>query len=239
MKRTSTVVVVFGLLAGGCAGLNEDVLRQAAGVMQPQPVAESEIAGALKDALAQGVGAAIGSLGRSNGFWGNLAVRVPLPAPLAKAEPTLRKLGMGARLDEFHLALNRAAEQATPQVAGAFGDAIREMSLDDARAILDGGEDAATQYFRRAAGPSLAALIRPTVEATTRNVGVTQKYKALMSDYGPILARAGVGDTDLDTLVTDRTVDGIFYAVAAEEARIRRDPRARTTELMRRVFGNL
>lgn len=234
------MAVALGLLLGGCATLNES-LHQVSGAMQAgtqAAPAEAEIAAGLKEALAQGVTTAINSLGRTNGFWSNAAVRVPLPKNLAKAESTLRKLGMGARVDEFQLALNRAAEQAVPQVADVFGDAVRQMSLADARAILQGEQDAATQYFRRAAGTALEAKVRPYVETTTQNVGVTQKYKSLMSDYGPLLERAGFADTDLDGYVTGKAIDGLFFQIAAEEARIRRDPRARATELMRRVFGS-
>lgn len=231
--------MALGLLLGGCATLNES-LQQVSGVIpvgtQTAP-GEAEIAAGLKEALAQGVATAINTLGRTNGFWSNAAVRVPLPKNLAKAESTLRKLGMGARVDEFQLALNRAAEQAVPQVADVFGDAVRQMSLADARAILQGEPDAATLYFRRTAGTALEAKVRPYVEATTQKVGVTQKYKSLMSDYGPLLERAGFADTDLDGYVTGKAIDGLFFQIAAEEARIRRDPRARATELMRRVFG--
>jgi len=239
MTRTRTMATALCLLLGGCAGLDEGVLRQVSGVMQgePAPLGESEIAAGLREALAQGVSGAVGVLGRTNGFWSNAAVRIPLPKELAKAESTMRKLGLGARVDELHLTLNRAAEQAVPHVAELFGDAIRQMTLADARAILQGGENAATDYFRRTTGAALEARVRPYVEATTNSVGVTQKYKALISDYGPLLQRAGVESTDLDAYVTAEAVDGLFYMIAAEEARIRRDPRARTTELLRRVFG--
>lgn len=239
MTITRTMAVALGLLLGGCATLNESLQQVSAAipVATQTPPGEAEIAAGLKEALAQGVTTAISSLGRTNGFWSNAAVRVPLPKNLAKAEGTLRKLGMGARVDEFQLALNRAAEQAVPQVANVFGDAVRQMSLADARAILQGEQDAATQYFRRTAGTALEAKVRPYVEATTQKVGVTQKYKSLMSDYGPLLERAGFTDTDLDGYVTGKAIDGLFFQIAAEEARIRRDPRARATELMRRVFG--
>lgn len=226
----------------GCAGLDDGSLRQATQVAMPgagdagRP-AEADIAAGLREALVQGVGTAVATLGRSNGYWSNAAVRIPLPEPVQKAENTLRRMGQGARVDEFHLTLNRAAERAVPEVADIVGDAVRSMSLADARSILDGGGDAATRYFQRAAGPALEARVRPIVAAATAQVGVTQQYKSLVSSYGPLLALAGVDNADLDAHVTRKAVDGLFFVIAAEEARIRRDPRARSTELLRRVFG--
>lgn len=229
--------LTLGVL-GGCAAYDPGTAQPAA---SPPPqgaaaMSDLQVATALQQSLYQGVESAVSALGRPNGFWGNAAVRVPLPAGLAKAERTLRALGLNQPLDAFHLALNSAAEQATPQAAQYFSEAIRQMTVEDVRGVLQGGEDAATQYLKRTAGPALEAQVRLKVETATARAGATQRYKALMSEYGPILQKAGVESTDLDAFVTARTLDGIFYMLAAEEARIRRNPRARTTELMRQVF---
>ncbi len=240
MIRSRMWAASLCVLVGGCAGLDARSFGPISEVWPaatPAALGEADIADGLKSALAQGVTAAIAGLGRTDGFWGNAAVRIPLPRSLEKAEDALRMLGQGARIDAFQLTLNRAAEQAVPQVAEVFGDAVRRMTLADARAILQGQPDAATQYFRRATAAALPARVRPYIEAATQKVGVTQQYKALMSDYGPLLQRAGVADTDLDGYVTDKALDGLFHAIAAEEARIRRDPAARSTEILRRVFG--
>ncbi len=237
MLRISVMVAISGLLLAGCALLE---------VQGPPPHAISlpapdavQIEGAVRDVLAQGITNAVATLGRPNGFWGNAAVRIPLPPPLARAEPMLRRLGMGGRVDEFQRVLNHAAEEAMPYAADVFGQALRQLTLADAQALLSGGESAATHHFRSSAGPELTMRLRPYVAATTQRVGVTQRYKALTKDHGGLLHRAGMEPLDLDDYVTARAVDGLFFMLAAEEARIRRDPRARGTELMRRVFGML
>ncbi|MFA5941259.1 MAG: DUF4197 domain-containing protein [Sinimarinibacterium sp.] len=233
--RTGAWALALGLLSG-CVAYDPGAAQPAASAPPAVALSELQIATALQQSLYQGVETAVGILGRPTGFWSNAAVRIPLPASLAKAERTLRTLGLNQPLDAFHLALNNAAEQATPQVAQYFSEAIRQMTIEDVRGVLQGGEDAATQYLRRTAGPALEAQVRLKVEAATQQAGATQKYKSLMGDYGPLLQKAGVEGTDLDAFVTTNTLDGIFYMVAAEEARIRRNPRARTTDLMRQVF---
>lgn len=240
MNRVSrTAAAALGLLMSGCAGFDAAQPTLPGVGLPTRSNTPADVSGGLRDALAQGISTAVGTLGRPNGFWGNAAVRLPLPPPLARAEGTLRKLGMGGRVDEFQRALNQAAEQAAPYAADVFGSALRQMTLSDAQAILTGGEDAATQYFRRTSSPELTAKLRPYIEATTQRIGVTQKYKSLMGEHAALLSRAGMTDTDLDAYITAKAIDGLFYSIAAEEARIRRDPRARTTELMRQVFGSL
>lgn len=199
---------------------------------------ENDIAAGLREALAQGVTRAIDQLGRIDGYWGNADLRIPLPKPFSGIEKTLRQFGQGQRLDDFQLTLNRAAEQAVPQVAGIFGEAVRQMSLADARDILAGPTDAATQYFRAKAGESLRQKILPIVQNATEQTGVTQSYKKLASKAGPILQYAGKGSVaDIDLFVTDRALDGLYATIAAEEARIRENPAARGSEILQRVFG--
>ncbi len=212
----------------------------------------TEIAAGLKEALAKGTTNAIRSLGRRNGFWNNAKVRIPLPGRLEQAANLARKLGQGAKVDAFELSMNRAAEKAVPQVAQIFGDAIRKMTLSDARRILTGGNHAATDYFRRVAGQALAARIHPIVAAATDSVGVTRKYKAFTSSGfggeigGALGALQSFGgkpanhhDTplNLDDYVTRKTLDGLFTVIGEEEQSIRDNPAARGTELLKKVFG--
>lgn len=227
----------------------EELLRSITGTKQTQKasnLSEGEVVSGLKQALSRGTTHAIETLGRKDGFWGNPAVRIPLPARLRGVASLARRLGQGARVDAFQLSLNRAAEKAVPEVAGLFGDAIRRMTLEDAMGILHGGDHAATDYFRRTEGPRLAARIRPIVARATDSVGVTRRYKALMSDseggtLGSVLALAGQSgrekDLDLDTYVTNEALDGLFKTIGEEEKAIRQHPAARTTELLRKVFG--
>ncbi len=209
----------------------------------------SDIAAGLKEALAKGTTNAINSLGRDGGFWNNPKVRIPLPGKLEQAGQLARQLGQGAKVDAFQLSMNRAAEKAVPQVAQIFGDAIRKMTLNDARGILTGGEHAATDYFRRVAGDALTARIHPIVAQATDSVGVTQKYKSFTSSgssaaLGGLLGKFGGGKSnhgasplDLDDYVTAKTLDGLFAEIGAQEQSIRTNPAARTTGLLKKVFG--
>jgi hypothetical protein len=213
----------------------------------------SDIASGIKEALAKGTTNAINSLGHEGGFSGNPRVRIALPGKLEQAGKLARKLGQGAQVDAFQLSLNRAAEKAVPQVADIFGNAIRSMTLDDARGILTGGDHAATDFFRRVAGDALTARIRPIVAKATENVGVTQKYKAFTASMGSGGAMGGLGGAlgkfgghskggggsplDLDNYVTAKTLDGLFAMIGQEEQSIRQNPAARSTALLKTVFG--
>lgn len=226
--------------------LLEKARKQVQGTHADTSLPQSDIVAGLKEALAQGTTNAIRQLGRTDGFWSNAGVRIPLPGALRQVGDIARKLGQGEKVDAFQLSLNRAAEKAVPQVADIFGDAIRAMTLDDARKILGGGDDAATQYFRRVAGDKLATRIRPIVARATDSVGVTRRYKALTASagngaLGGLVGQLGGGhgssDLDLDQYVTDKTLDGLFATIASEEKSIRHDPAARTTDLLKKVFG--
>lgn len=201
-------------------------------------LSQSDILAGIKEALAKGTTTAINQLGRTDGFWGDASVRIPLPNSLQKAEKTLRSLGQGNKVDQFEQTMNRAAEQAVPQVADIFGDAIGQMTVADARTILDGSDDAATQYFRRSSGNALYAMIHPIVANATAKVGVTQQYKHMTSSLGPLLQLTGTQATDLDDYVTEKTMNGLFLKIAAEEKQIRENPAARTSEILKKVFGS-
>jgi hypothetical protein len=209
----------------------------------------SDIAAGLKEALAQGTTNAINSLGRSGGFWNNPKVRIPLPGKLEQAGKLARQLGQGAKVDAFELSMNRAAEKAVPQVAQIFGDAIRKMTLSDARGILTGGDHAATDYFRRVAGDALTTRIHPIVARATSSVGVTRKYKSfttgssagalgdMLDKFGGSKSNHGSSSLDLDDYVTKQTINGLFTEIGAQEQSIRTNPGARTTDLLKKVFG--
>jgi len=217
-------------------------LKKAAQILFEQPATQAaltdgDILKGLKEALAQGTTKAINSLGRSDGFWGNALVRVPLPDSLTRVERTLRKLGAGPSVDQFHLTLNRAAEQAVPQVADIFGNAVRAMTIQDVRGILNGTPDAATQFFKRTTSDSIRAKFLPIVQSATAKVGVTQQYKNLTGKYGSLLTMAGYKPVELDGYVTQKAMDGLFSTIAQEESKIRSDPAARTSEVLKKVFG--
>lgn len=198
---------------------------------------EDMVAG-LKEALGQGTQFAVDQLGRDGGFLDNARVRIPMPKSLAWVEKSLRVLHQDRLADEFVASMNHAAERAVPEAASIFGDAIRQMSLEDARGILSGPDDAATQYFRRTTSAALTRKLRPIVEQATARAGVTASYKNMMSKAGGLTSLLSQDATDLDGYVTDKTLDGLFLMVAEEEKRIRENPLARSSELLRKVFGN-
>ncbi len=204
-------------------------------------LSQDQIAQGLKEALSRGVQKAVTGLGKPDGFLKDLNVKIPMPESLRTAERTLRTLGQKKLADEFVTTMNRAAEQAVPEAAAVLGDAVKQMSLTDARAILTGTNNAATQFFRRTSETNLFLRFRPIVAEATERTGVTRSYKAMMDKVG--LAGSfgasflGGEATDLDGYITHKALDGLFVKIAEEEKRIRENPVARTTDLLRQVFG--
>lgn len=193
------------------------------------------ITAGLREALEQGTGRAVMELGRENGFWAHPRLRIPMPENLSKIERGLRRFGQDKIADDFVRTLNRAAEQATPIAKDIFVGAIRQMSPQDALGILKGPQDAATQYFRRTTGPALAEAFKPIVTRSTESVGVTAQYKRIIKSAKP-LGIVDMNQFDIDEYVTQKALDAMFQLIAEEETRIRTDPVARTTELLRNVF---
>jgi len=203
-------------------------------------VTDTEITGGLKEALTKGVKFAVDSLGKEDGFFKNTRVKIPLPKNLQKVEKGLRAAGQGQAVDDFILAMNRAAEKAVPVAFDVFVNSIKQMTFDDARKILfSGQDDAATQFFRRTSEETLREKFRPIVEKFTEETGVTNKYKTMIGKYGFAARFLGKDATDLDGYVTQKALDGLFLLVADEEKKIRKDPIGRTTDLLKKVFGIL
>jgi hypothetical protein len=235
MRHALMAAVTCAGLAG-CAGMPPELAEVLGPGMGGGAPSEFEIAQGLKEALAVGTERAVGRLGVRDGFWLNRNVNIPLPESLRKVEKTLRSFGQGKVVDEFHLSLNRAAEAAVPEAVSIFGDAIRGMTLTDARQILNGPNNAATEYFRGRTSTALAARFNPIVAKATASVGATRKYKDLSGKVGKVVP--GYQMQDLDAYVTDRALAGLFVTLANEELKIRQDPAARTTELLKKVFGS-
>lgn len=189
------------------------------------------------EALQVGVQRAIATLGQEGGYLRDEQVRIPMPQELRTAESVLRRLGQDRYADEFIQSMNRAAEQAVPQTREIFIDTIKGLSVSDARDIVQGEADAATQYFREHASERLSSVIRPIVAENMDRVGVTSRYKQLVSRAGIMDSFMSRDSLDLDAYVTDRTLNGLFLKLAEEEKKIREQPAARTTELLKGVFG--
>jgi hypothetical protein len=200
-------------------------------------LSQDQISAGLKEALEIGVDKAIDYLGQDGGFLDDAQVRIPLPSTLQQLATGLRAMGKGDLADEFVATMNHAAEQAVPKTAGIFSDAIGKMTLEDARGILDGPDDAATEYFRRTSGEQLSAAILPVVEQATEKAGVTSAYKQLVAGSGVLGNFMDSSSLDLDRYVTDKALDGLFLKLAQEEKLIRQNPAARSTELLKEVFG--
>jgi len=197
---------------------------------------EGDIASGLKEALVIGTQNAVANVGREGGYFDNPRIRIPLPGPLEKSEKLLRLAGYGPQVDAFSQSMNRAAEAAAPQAKEIFWQAIREMSIDDARQILGGGETAATDYFKAKTGGKLEEIFTPIVHDSLATVGATRYFQDLDAKL-QTLPFAGSLGLDLDGYVTDGALDGLFYVLGQEERKIRENPAARTTELLKKVFG--
>jgi Protein of unknown function (DUF4197) len=190
----------------------------------------------LKKALDQGINQAVGKLGVSGGFLENPAVKIPLPPKLAKAEGAMRMLGMGNQADELVVAMNRAAEAAVPEGKALLKQALRQMTVEDAKQILTGGNDAATQYFKRATYAPLQIKFAPIVERATRKVKLADTYDAV-AQKGVALGLVKPEDATLEAYVTQKTLDGLYLMMAEEERAIRTDPLGQGSELLKKVFG--
>jgi hypothetical protein len=195
-----------------------------------------DIISGLKEALRVGADNVVGRLGTSGGFSDDAAVHIPLPASLQQAKSLLARFGTTGLFDDLELRLNRAAEAATPKTKELFVKAIQDMSLDDARAIYEGPKDAATRYFQSKMTPELSAAMRPVVEESLADVGAIQAYDNAMAEYRKLPMVPDV-KANLTEYVVEKGLDGIFHYLAQEEAAIRTNPVARTTDLLKRVFG--
>jgi hypothetical protein len=199
-------------------------------------ITQKDASGGLKAALTQGIGNAVTTLGKQDGFLGNPKVKIPLPPKLAKVEGTLRMLGMGRQADELITSMNRAAEAAVPEAKTLLVDSVKRMSVQDAKNILTGGDDAATQYFRRTTHDTLARRFLPIVKSATARVGVAQKYNEF-AGKGAQLGLLDAKEANLESYVTERALDGLYAMLAEEERAIRRDPLGQSSKLIRKVFG--
>ncbi|KFN43245.1 hypothetical protein N790_11075 [Arenimonas malthae CC-JY-1] len=240
MRATTLVLAALVLLAGSPPAAQaddwKDRLRQSASG-RGSGLGEAEAGRGLKEALAQGVHRAVTQLGRQDGFYGDAAVRILVPKKLRGVADAARKLGAGRKVDEFELSMNRAAEKAVPVAADIFAEAVRQMTVQDALEIVRGGDDAGTRFFRRVTEDRLRGKFLPIVAEATGRAGVTKKYKAMVGGNALAGALGGGQSLDLDAYVTDAALDGLFKVVAEQERAIRHDPAARTSDLLRRVFG--
>lgn len=225
---------VAGLAAAVCA----QVFAGAAHAGALDAVSGADASAGLKEALTRGAQAAVQNLGKADGFLGNAEVRIPLPPSFEKAKSAMRMMGMQKQADELVTAMNRAAEAAVPEAKAMLVDAIRQMSVADAKAILTGGDDSATRYFKERTQDGLAKKFLPVVKATTDKAGLAEKYNALASQ-GRSVGLVKEEDSTIESYVTRKALDGLYRMIAAEEKALRANPLGASSDLLKKVFGAL
>ncbi len=224
LGRLVIVALGCGALIGGAFGVDLGSLSNA------------DASAGLKKALDQSINTAVGKLGVTDGFLKNPQVRIDLPPKLAKAESMMRMLGVGNQLDELVTSMNRAAEAAVPESKPLLKQALRQMSLEDAKRILTGGNDSATQYFKQATYSPLKTKFAPIIARATEKVKLTETYDAL-AKKAVTLGVLKPEDATLESYVTGKTLDGLFLMMAEEERAIRKDPLGQASSLLKKVFG--
>ena len=219
------------------AGFQDWLKETAKNLGGEKGLSEDEIINGLKQALEVGTTNAVTTVSKTDGYFKNPKIRIPLPENVMKAEKLLRTVGFGNQVDEFELSMNRAAERAAPEAKSIFWDAVKQMSFTDARQILDGPDDAATQYFQDKTSDQLQVIFKPITRQAMSEVGVTSSYQSI-DDKIKTIPFADRMSFDLDQYVTDKALNGLYLMLAEEEKKIRQDPAARVTNLLKKVFGS-
>ncbi len=240
MKRGYLMVVLLALhsLTSLCYGAPlDDLLKSVKMPSLNTSSDEGTVVSGLKEALTIGTDNAVASASKMNGYFGNQAIKILLPDKLQTAANILGKLGYQKQVDELVLTMNRAAEKAAPEAKAIFVDAIKQMTFDDARRILNGGDTAATDYFKSKTSRKIFEAFKPIVSSSMHEVGVTRAYDEMIGKYISSVPFAKAESLDLDQYVTNKATDGLFYMIGEEEKKIRTNPAARVTNILKKVFG--
>lgn len=227
----------FSLSISARAGLADFLKDLGKSIGSSRELSEEEVARGLKEALEIGTSNAVNIVSQPDGYYKNPEIRIPLPDPVKNVEKILRTAGFGSKIDSFELSMNRAAEKASLEARDLFWDAIKTMSFEDARRILKGRENEATLYLEEKTRDRLKTAFKPVIHTSMSQVGVTSTYQKLDEKLRSI-PFAESFRFDLTQYVTDRSLDGLFLMLAQEERKIRKDPAARVTELLKEVFGS-
>ena len=216
----------------------KDTVKEKTAVSKGSPLSDEIIVDGLKQALNQGIDTSVKQLGQKNGFLNDASIKIPMPGALNRLDRGLRKIGQGVVADKFINTMNHAAEKAVPGTVNILLQAVKAMSLKDAIKILKGEEDAATQYFKTSSTSHLRVVIKPVVQKATNSVGLTDAYKTMTDKAGFLTRYIDKDSLDIDQYITNKTIDGLFTKIALEEKRIRKDPVARTTDILKQVFAD-
>ena len=207
-----------------------------ANALSVSDLSNTEASKGLKEALIQGASSAVGKLSAPDGFFGNKEVKIPLPDTMKKAEKAMRMFGMGKQADELVLKMNRAAEAAVPEAKALLVDSVKKMTVEEAKSILTGGDDAATQYFKKTTSGPLTDKFLPLVKKATENVQLAQQYNKF-AEIGNKFGVVKKEQMNIEQYVTQKTLDGVYLMMAKEEAAIRKDPVGQASSLLKKVFG--
>ena len=235
-KLGMALLIIFILPQVVFAGELDDIYKK----LQTSSVSlldDRTIISGLREALSVGTAKAVKLVSVENGYLRNEAIKILLPEKIQKMSEVLRAAGFGKEVDAFVLSMNRAAEKAAPKAKPILIEAIKEMSFQDARNILNGGNTAATEYFQDKTSTKLSDAFKPVISSNMNQTGVTKSYKALKNKYLSILPLSTTESIDLDHYVTEKALDGLFHTLGQEESKIRTNPKARTTEILRKVFA--
>lgn len=236
MKR---LIVGISLMLGACttAQINQTLSDASKMIGEDKPLTTAEVSEGLKEALIKGISNGSDLASQVDGYFKNPAIKIPFPPDVKKVEDRLRQIGLGGEVDKFVMTLNRGAEDAAKEAKPIFIAAIKQMTIDDAWAILKGEPDAATQYLKRTTSGELKNKFKPVIQNSLNKVNATKYYDDIVSRYNSIPLVQKV-NPDLNDYATDMAIQGLFTMIANEEKNIRKDPLARTTELLKRVFGS-
>jgi hypothetical protein len=235
MRQRSLIAASIFLCAVSTASAQVEQLSKAIGLGSTTQLGDAKIASGLKEALKVGAENAVKLTGKTDGYYRNDAIKILMPKNVRSLEKGLRALGGGAKIDEFELSMNRAAESAAPEARKIFADAILKMGIDDARKILNGSDTAATDYFKSKTTGELTIAFRPIVEQSMEKFTVTQQWNSLVGQFQSI-PFAKSPSIDINQYVVGKALDGFFFMLGQEEKKIRTDPAARVTTLLKQVF---
>ena len=230
------IFLICGIASGFAAGLSDFLKGARQSLGGSGALSDDEIIAGLKEALGVGTEKAVALVSRPDGYYKNPDIKIPLPESVQKVEKLLRAAGYGEKVDDFELSMNRAAELAAPEAKSVFGDAIKQMTFEDAKKILDGPDNAATLYFEDKTSSRLREIFKPIVKDAMGQAGVTRSYQDLDAKVQSMPLGKSVR-FDLDQYVTDGSLKGLFKMLAEEEKQIRTQPAARVTDLLKKVFA--
>lgn len=237
MIRLFVTLLSLALSAAPASAQFDKVLKGLSGGGSGGGLSDAKIGSGLQEALKLGTENAVHQTSSIDGFFLNKAIKILMPKPIQNIEQPLRLVGYGPQIDDFILNMNRSAEKAVPFAKEIFWDAIGQMTFDDARKILNGNDTAATDYFKSKTSKKLHTAFRPPVENVMNQVGVTRQYNGLIHAYEGVPFAKSI-TFDIHQYVTEKTTDGVFFVVAQEEKKIRTNPAARATDLLKEVFGS-